>query len=83
MEGIEVYKKYDEILKRLTLCTKEEEIDFLFEKEGITCYKEQCELLRTCMRILHVHTTFTREIDEDDYEMTKKAFVEGSWRFIL
>lgn len=83
MEGIEVYKKYDEILKRLTLCTKEEEITFLFEKEGITCYKERCELLCTCMRILDVNTTFTREIDEDDYEMTKKAFVEGSWRFIL
>ena len=47
---LDAYNKIELLLKRFYLCTEKEEIDALFEENGITNYTERSTLLRASLK---------------------------------
>lgn len=79
---LDAYNKIDNLLKKLYLCTEKEEIDVLFEENGITDYTERSVLLHRCMGFQNIHSTPDPAENEDLYNFDVAVFVDGTWRFL-
>ena len=79
---LDTYNKIDHLLKKLYLCTEEEEIDALFEENGITDYAERSVLLNKCMGVLEASGTPERVSKKDMYKLDRCVFVDGTWRLL-
>lgn len=68
------------LLDKLTVCTSQQEIDAVFEREGIADLRERCNTLRRCMRIQEILGDIGVFSEPDDYDFDCSVFLEGSWR---
>lgn len=69
-----------QILEKLTVCTSLQEINAVFEREGIADLRERCNTLRRCMRIQEILGDIGVFSEQDDYDFDCSVFLEGSWR---
>ncbi|MGP1414463.1 MAG: hypothetical protein ACTTJ6_00830 [Treponema sp.] len=76
------YNKVESLLEHLYTCTKKEQIDTLFEESGIVDFKARNEILNKRMGVIETFGTPEKISDEEMYELTRFAFVEGSWRLL-
>ena len=70
------------LLDKLTICTSQQEIDAVFEREGIADLRKRCNTLRRCMRIQEILGDIGVFSEQDDYVFDCAAFLEGSWRMM-
>jgi len=68
------------LLDKLTVCTSQQELDAVFEREGIADYRERCNVLRRCMRVQEILGDIGISSEKDDYEFDCAVFLEGSLR---
>lgn len=68
------------LLEKLTVCTSQQEIDAVFEREGIAALHDRCNVLRRCMRIQEIVGTIGVFSEQADYNFDCSVFLEGSWR---
>ena len=80
--SFEIYSRIDEMLKKLYLCTKQEEIENVFKSYDIQSFTEKIELLKKCMAVAVISGTPEETTEEDAYEFDCKVFLEGSWRLL-
>jgi len=72
------YNKVDHLLKKLYLYTEEEEeINALFEENGITDYAARSVLLNKCMGVLETSGTPERVSKKDMYKLDRYVFAKG------
>ena len=77
---IEIYRKVEDILNMLYLCTKQEQIEEVFSKYEIQSFKERSDLLKKCMGFIETFGTPEETTEEEDYEFDCAVFLEGTWR---
>ena len=70
------------LLDKLTVCTSQQELDAVFEREGIADLQERCNALRRCMRIQEILGDVGVFSEQDDYDFDCAIFLEGSWRIM-
>lgn len=80
--SVDVYDRINIILQNLYTCTDREQIDNLFDKNGVDNLQERIKLLRKCMDVERVYGTPETLTDKDDYEFECAVFVEGTWRML-
>ena len=80
--SVDVYDRINIILQHLYTCTDREQIDNLFDKNGVDNLQERIKLLRKCMDVECVYGTPETLTDKDDYEFECAVFVEGTWRML-
>ncbi|MGP1444707.1 hypothetical protein [Treponema sp.] len=68
------------MLKKLNTCTSQQDIDAVFDEEGIHGYNERCNILRRCMRVQGILGDAGISSEKDDYAFDCAVFLEGSWR---
>ena len=68
------------MLEKLNTCTSQQEIDAVFEREGIADLRERCNALRRCMRVQEILGDAGISSEKDDYEFDCAVFLEGSLR---
>ena len=68
------------LLDKLTVCTSQQELDAVFEREGIADLQERCNALRRCMRVQEIVGDAGILFEKDDYEFDCAVFLEGSLR---
>lgn len=68
------------MLKKLNTCTSQQDIDAVFDEEGIHGYRERCNALRRCMRVQEILGDVGVSSEKDDYEFDCAVFLEGSLR---
>jgi len=68
------------LLDKLTVCTSQQQIDAVFEREGIADLRERCNVLRRCMRVQEILGDIGISSEKDDYEFDCAVFLEGSLR---
>ncbi|MGP1414461.1 MAG: hypothetical protein ACTTJ6_00820 [Treponema sp.] len=73
--SIAIYDKVDELLKKLYLCTKVEQIEDVFDNYNIHNFKERSDLLNRCMGFKETFGTPEETTDEEDYEFDRAVFV--------
>lgn len=79
---VAIFKKINSIKERLFICTEREEIDALFDSEGIGNLKERIELLDQCMGFEEMANTPEELPIEQEYDFECEMFVEGTWRML-
>lgn len=79
---LDSYNKIDHLLKKLCLCTEEEEIDALFEENGITDYAKRSVLLNKCVDGLETSGTTERVSKKDMYKLDRFVFAKGTWMLL-
>lgn len=70
------------VIQKLFFCTREKDIDALFEKENIMNTIEKIQLLRECMGVIKTFDGTEKVSIAEEYEFEKAAFVEGTWRLL-
>ena len=68
------------LLDKLTVCTSQQELNAVFEREGIADLRERCNALRRCMRVQEILGDVGISSEKDDYEFDCAVFLEGSFR---
>ena len=68
------------MLEKLDTCTVQQDIDAVFEQEGIHSLPERCNILRRCMHIQEIVSETGTFSEQDDYDFDCAVFLEGSWR---
>ena len=68
------------ILEKLNTCALQQDIDAVFECEGMPDLRERCNVLRRCMGIQEILGDIGVFSEQDDYEFDCAVFLEGSWR---
>ena len=68
------------MLEKLNTCTSQQEIDAVFEREGIADLRERCNALRRCMRVQEILGDAGISSEKDDYEFDCAVFLDGSLR---
>lgn len=68
------------LLDKFTVCTSQQDIDAVFDEEGIHGYRERCNILRRCMRVQEILGDVGILFEKDDYEFDCAVFLEGSLR---
>ncbi len=80
-QGMNIYNKYSDILKRLYICTERKDIDKLFNTEKVD-YPDRLQLLDKCMGIKETFGTPEDITAEEEYDFSCAIFVEGTWRML-
>lgn len=77
------YNQETDLLKRLLLCTSENEINALFTEFKIQNTNKKISFLRRRMGVEKVYDAPQKGLTEqDEYEFECAAFAEGSWRLM-
>ena len=78
--NFEIYNRIEEILKKLYLCTEQEEIENVFKSYDVQSFTEKMDLLKKCMSVTVINGTPEETTEEDSYDFDCKVFLEGTWR---
>ena len=80
--SIAIYNKVEEVLRRLYLCTEQEQIEDVFNKYEIKSFKERSDFLKKRMGILETTGTPDDTSEKEDYEFDCAVFIDGTWRLV-
>ena len=77
------YNQEADLMKKLLLCTKESDIEALFNQFNIQNLSSKVSFLRRRMGVEKIYDAPQPGLTEqDDYEFECEAFTEGSWRLL-
>lgn len=77
------YNQESDLMKKLLLCTNENDIESLFNQFNIQNLTKKISFLRRRMGVEKIYDAPQKGLTEqDEYEFECEAFTEGSWRLM-
>jgi hypothetical protein len=83
MNMTDVSYKVDTIVNDLFLSLDRNQVESVFKRHAVDDHRERVNLLRKCMKVIHISNTVDELTIEDEYNDEVEIFVSASWRFLI
>jgi hypothetical protein len=83
MNMTDVSYKVDTIVNDLFLSLDRSQVESVFKRHEVDDPQERVNLLRKCMKVIHISNTTDELTIEDEYNDEIEIFVNASWRFLI